>query len=115
LALLLENSPRHYAQLGVLGYVHGMSGQAEKARETIDSMTVSGIHGKCDYAYSMALTFLGLNELKPAMEWLVQSFLQGSLWSLGFPLDPILIPLRNDPQTGKTFDSIVYPSTPIGT
>jgi len=99
----------------VLGYMHGMSGQAEKAREIIDSMTVSGLRGKCDYAYSMALTFLGLGELKPAMEWLEQSYLQGSLWSLGFQLDPILIPLRNDPQTRNSFDRMVYPATPIGT
>jgi len=113
--LLVEDSPLHYALLGVLGYMHGMSGQAEKAREIIDSMTVSGLRGKCDYAYSMALTFLGLGELKPAMEWLEQSYLQGSLWSLGFQLDPILIPLRNDPQTRNSFDRMVYPATPIGT
>ena len=115
LSLLLEDSPRHYAQLGVLGYVYGMSGQAEKAHEIINPMTVAGIRGKCDYAYSMALTFLGLNEPKAAMEWLVKSYLQGSLWSLGFHVDPILAPLRNNPQTGKWFDGMVYPATSIGT
>ena len=113
LSLLLEDSPRHYAQLGVLGYVYGMSGQAEKAHEIIDSMTVAGISGKCDYAYSMALTFLGLNEPKAAMEWLEKSYLQGSLWSLGFHVDPILAPLRDDPQTGKWFDGMAYPAKPI--
>jgi tetratricopeptide (TPR) repeat protein len=111
----VEHSPLHYALLGVLGYVHGMSGQPEKAREVIDSITVSGLRGNCDYAYSMALTFLGLNELKPAMEWLERSYLQGSLWSLGFRLDPILMPLRNDPQTRKWFDRMMYPATPICT
>ncbi len=114
LTLLLENSHRHFALLGVLGYAHGMNGQTEKARAIIDSMTVHGIRGKCDYAYSMALTFLGLNELTPAMEWLEQSYRQGSLWSLGFQLDPILVPLRNDPQIGKSFHRMVYPATPIG-
>jgi hypothetical protein len=111
--LLLEDSPLHYAQLGVLGYAHGMWGQVEKAREIIESMTVLGIRGKCDYAYSIALTFLGLNERQTAMEWLEQSYLQGSLWSLGFQSDPILAPLREDPHTRDWFDRIGYPAAPI--
>jgi tetratricopeptide (TPR) repeat protein len=109
LSLLAENSPRHYAQLGVLGYAHGIGGQRQKAREAIASMTVSGMGGKRDYAYAMALTFLGLNERETAMEWLDQSYIQGSLWSLGFQLDPILIPLRNDPQTREWFGRMRYP------
>lgn len=111
LTFLLQDAPRHYAPRGVLGYVQGMSGQTERARETIDSMTIPGIRGKCDYAYPMALTFLGLNELQPAMERLEQSYQQGSLWSLGFQLDPILTPLRNDPQTRNWFVRMVYPAT----
>ncbi|WP_348262413.1 helix-turn-helix domain containing protein [Telmatobacter sp. DSM 110680] len=108
LAQQLEDSPRHYAQQGVLGYVYGVTGQSEKALAIIDAMTVIGISGKCDYAYSMALTFLGLNEHKAAMEWLQRSYLQGSLWSLGFQLDPILAPLRSDPQTRNSFESLGY-------
>ena len=103
LSLLLAQSPHHYAQLGVLGYACGKSGQAEKALAIVDSMTVLGLRGKCDYAYSMALTFLGLDQPKAAMEWLEQSCSQGSLWSLGFQLDPILAPLRQDSQTRAVF------------
>ena len=110
----LEESPRQYAQLGVLGYAYGMTGQSEKALAIIDSMTVVGIRGKCDYAYSMALTFLGLNEHKAAMEWLQQSYLQGSLWSLGFQLDPILAPLRFDLQTKGSFDCMGYVAMRVG-
>ena len=106
LSLLLAESPHHYAQLGVLGYACGKSGQTEKAREFIDSMTVLGLRGKCDYAYSMALTFLGLDQPKAAIEWLEQSCIQGSLWSLGFQLDPILAPLRQDPQTREVFGKV---------
>ena len=109
LTLPLQDFPRHYAQLGVHGYVYGMCGQEEKAREIIDSMTVLGIRGKCDYAYAMALTYLGLNEPRPAMEWIKESYLQGSLWSLGFRLDPILMPLRTDPRIGQWFDRTVSP------
>lgn len=114
LTLLLRDSPLHYAQLGVLGYAHGIRGQVEKAREIIESMTVLGIRGKCDYAYSIALTFLGLNERQAAMEWLERSYLQGSLWSLGFQSDPILACLREDPHTRNWFDRLGYPGAPIG-
>ena len=113
LYLLSEESPSHYAQLGVLGYACGMSGQSKRAREIVDSMSVVGIGGKCDYAYSMALTFLGLNQPKEAMKWLEQSYLQGSLWSLGFQLDPILAPLRDSPQTGVWFGRLDYPVAQI--
>jgi tetratricopeptide (TPR) repeat protein len=113
LSLLFVDSPRHYAQRGVLGYVLGMSGQVEKAREVINSMTVVGISGKCDYAYAMALTFLGLHDHKTAMKWLEESYIQGSLWSLGFQLDPILLPLRHDPQTRERFDRMAYPAVAI--
>jgi tetratricopeptide (TPR) repeat protein len=103
LTLLLKDSPRHYAQLGVLGYAQGTVGQAEKAQEIIESMSVLEIRGKSDYAYSTALTYLGLNERRVAMESLEKSYLQGSLWSLGFQSDPILAPLRDDPQTSEWF------------
>ncbi len=52
----------------------------------------------CDYAYSTALTLLGLNETRKAVEYLQQSYRHGSLWSLAFHSDPILIPLRSHPQ-----------------
>lgn len=111
LSHLLEQSPRHYGQLGVLGYACGITGQTKRALEIIDSMTVVGIRGKCDYAYSIALTFLSLNETQAAVEWLEESYLQGSLWSLGFPLDPILGPLRSDPQILRLFGEIGYVGT----
>jgi len=111
---LLEDSPGHYTLLGVLGYAHGMSGQVEKAREIIESMTVLGFRGKRDYAYSMALTYLGLNERHAAVKWLLESYRQGSLWSLGFQLDPILAPLRDDPQTSKWFGRMGYPTAIAG-
>jgi tetratricopeptide (TPR) repeat protein len=114
LTLLLKDSPRNYPLLGVLGYAHGMSGEVEKAREIIESMSVMEIRGKCDYAYSMALTYLGLNERRAAMRWLEQSYLQGSLWSLGFQSDPILALLRDDPEISGRFRRMGYSASETG-
>ena len=72
-------------------------------------MTVSGIRGKVDYGYSIAITFLGLNELEAAMEWLEKSYNYGSLWSLGFRSDPILTTLRDDPDAKYLWAKMIYP------
>jgi tetratricopeptide (TPR) repeat protein len=98
---LLANSRRHFTLLGVLGYAYGITGQTQKAREVIETLRQPGLRGNCDYAYSTALTLLGLNETRRATEYLQQSYRHGSLWSLGFHSDPILTPLRSD--TGFTF------------
>lgn len=110
LSLISKDSPNHYAQFGVLGYACGVSGQTKRAREIANSMSVVGIKGKCEYAYSRALTFLSLNELETTMECIEQSYLQGSLWSLGFHLDPILAPLRECAQTKDRFSGLGYPA-----
>jgi tetratricopeptide (TPR) repeat protein len=90
------SSPRNHALLGVLGYAYGMTGQAAAARQVLDSMTRMGLTGVCDFAYSIALTFLGIGERREAATWLEQSYKHGSLWSLGFGADPMLAELRKD-------------------
>ncbi len=114
LEFMLADSPRNYALLGVLGYACGVTGQTQRARQIIDSMTVSGIRGKADYAYSIAITFLGLNEPGAAMEWLEKSYNYGSLWSLGFRSDPILGALREDPRANEAWARMTYPAAEIG-
>jgi tetratricopeptide (TPR) repeat protein len=98
LSALVAASPRHYTLRGVLGYAYGMTGQTQKAWEAIEVLTEPGISGTCDYAYASALTYLGLNETRKAIESLQQSHRTDSLWSLGVKFDPILAPLRDDPH-----------------
>jgi tetratricopeptide (TPR) repeat protein len=114
LEVLIAESPRHYGLQGVFGYACGITGQYQRARQVIDSMTVSGIRGTCDYGYSIAITFLGLNETEAAMEWLEKSYIYGSLWSLGFRWDPILTTLRNDPGAKELWGKMIYPVPGMG-
>lgn len=88
--------PRNHTLLGVLGYAYGRTGRTTLARHVLDSMTRMGLTGVFDFAYPIALTFLGLGEHGEAARWLAQSYKHGSLWSLGFASDPILQALRTD-------------------
>jgi tetratricopeptide (TPR) repeat protein len=97
LEALVAFSPNHYALRGVLGYAYGVTGQTRKAWDVLESLTAPGLQGNFDHAYPAALTQLGLNETRKAIECLQQSYRYGTLWSLGFHFDPILATLRNDP------------------
>lgn len=93
---MTSSSPRNYTLQGVLGYAYGKTGQMTAARRVLESMTRMGLTGVYDFAYPIALTFLGLGEQREAATWLEQSYKHGSLWSLGFGSDPILAELRKD-------------------
>lgn len=91
-----SSGPRNYSLLGVLGFLYGRLGRASAARALIDSMSHTGITGVHDFAYAIALTYVGLGEQEEARKWLAKSFRHGSLWSLGFDSDPLLADLRRD-------------------
>jgi len=92
----LAGCSRNHTLLGVLGYAYGRTGRTTSARQVLDSMTRMALPGVFDFAYPIALTFLGLGEHGEAARWLAQSYKHGSLWSLGFVSDPILQALRTD-------------------
>ena len=94
---------------GALGYAYGISGQSQKAREVLDAMTHLGKRNDSREPYAAALVLIGLNESQEAVKRLEQSYREGSLWSLGFPCDPILAPLRNDPHYKLFLSKISYP------
>jgi tetratricopeptide (TPR) repeat protein len=101
---------RNYTLLGVLGYAYGKAGKRAAARQLIDSMTRTGLTGVHDFAYAIALTFLGIGELSEAARWLEQSYKHGSLWSLGFGSDPILAELRESGEFQRFCASSNYPA-----
>jgi hypothetical protein len=106
---LAVDSPHQDVLRGALGYAYAVTGQSQRASELLNAMTNPGTRSKSRQPYAIALILIGLNERQKAVHWLEQSYLEGSLWSLGFPSDPILAPLRNDPHYRLFLSKISYP------
>jgi tetratricopeptide (TPR) repeat protein len=94
---------------GALGYAYAIAGQDQKSREILDAMTRPGKRNDSREPYAAALVLIGLNENQEAVKRLEQSYHEGSLWSLGFPSDPILASLRNDPHYQRFISKVSYP------
>lgn len=65
-------------------------------------MSHTGLTGVHDFAYPIAMTYMGIGDRKEAGSWLAQSTRHGSLWSLGFRWDPLLADLGQEGAI-KTF------------
>ena len=102
-------SGRNYTLLGVLGYAYAKTGKRDAARQVIESMRRICLTGVYDFAYPIALTFVGMGEKEEARRWLEQSFRYGSLWSIGFGSDPFLVELRKDASAHGLFGPMNYP------
>ena len=109
--LLLANQPApHPLLLGALGYCHAASGQVSEAEAILHRFMHARTLGREDCSYPLALTFIGLNDRANAIRWLKQAFADGSLWSLAYQSDPMLVPLRNDPLFVASINNLNYPS-----
>jgi tetratricopeptide (TPR) repeat protein len=104
---------QHDIVRGALGYAYGMAGQSQKAREILDAMTHPSKRNDSREPYAAALVLIGLNEKQEAVKRLEQSYVEGSHWSLGFPYDPILASLRNDPHYQLFLSKVSYPEPEI--
>ena len=93
---LIANSPRNDVLQAARGFAYAVSGQTEKASETLTSIMKLRTHGHHGEPYAIALILIGMNDWKNAVQWLDQAYTEGSFWSLGFPCDPILEPLKDD-------------------
>ncbi|MGB0080496.1 MAG: hypothetical protein WBP90_03110 [Terracidiphilus sp.] len=90
--------PHHSLLQGALGYCYAVAGREQDAFHILHSLMGSAAKRDTEAAYSLALVALGLNDLGAATRWLEESSKSGSLWSLGFAVDPILASLRCTPQ-----------------
>jgi hypothetical protein len=106
---LLAESPGHVLLRGVLGYAFALNGQAQRANAILDAITHPVSGEKVADPYAVALVLIGLNERHDAVQWLEQSYRNGSLWSIGFPSDPILKSLRDEPGFRMFLGMISYP------
>jgi tetratricopeptide (TPR) repeat protein len=102
-------SSTHLVLQGALGYAHGRSGNIAAARRILENLFCPDLHDVSEYAYPIALVLVGLNENHKAVEWLEQSYREGSIWSLGFHSDPILATMRHDPAYKLLMNRIHYP------
>jgi hypothetical protein len=106
---LAASIPQHPVVRGTLGYTYAVTGQRQRASELLDIMTKPGTRTiSCD-PYAVALILIGLKEGEKAVYWLEKSYREGSLWSLGFPSDPILQTLRNDANGRPFLNGMSYP------
>lgn len=94
---LIADSAHRELLRSVLGCAFALNGQTEKADEILDSL-LHPLPGEKTTPYAIALLLTALNEKHEAIQWLEQSYRSGSLWSLGFQSDPMLKPLRNEPN-----------------
>lgn len=106
---LVAESPHYDVLLGARGYAYAMAGMEQRARGILDQMMCCEEHEKVHEPYAIALVLIGLNQWQEAVKRLEQSFLEGSLWSLGFQFDPILAQMRNDPGYRLFLSKASYP------
>jgi serine/threonine-protein kinase len=82
----------------ILGYENALFGKSARVREIRAAVEPMNARKKRSNAYGMALMAMGIGNDTEAIRWLEAAYAEGSLWSLGFRSDPILVPLREDPR-----------------
>ena len=107
---LATDYQHHDIVQGALGFAYGIAGHGQRASQILDVMTHPGKRNHSREPYAVALVLIGLNERQEAVKRLEQSYSEGSLWSLGFPYDPILASLRNDPHYQHFMSKVSYPA-----
>lgn len=107
---LAADSPNRELLRSVLGYAFALTGQSQKAKEILDSLSHPLPGEKPATPYAIALVLTALNEKHEAVQWLEESYRNGSLWSLGFQSDPMLKPLCTEPRCWGFLSKLSYPA-----
>lgn len=106
---LATGAPENEVLCGALGYANAVVGSSERARELLGPLLDAPMDRMGRDPYAVALVWIGLNEKLKAFKCLKESYKSGSLWSLGFRSDPMLEPLRSDPEYAEMLDELNYP------
>jgi phage terminase Nu1 subunit (DNA packaging protein) len=106
LELVAQVQPDHDILQGILGYSYGVLGEQDLAREKFELLLLKTGYGKTTNCYARAIAALGTGDERQAISWLVAAYSQGSIWSLGFGLDPILRSLTGNLEFQKLLSSI---------
>jgi serine/threonine-protein kinase len=82
---------------GELGHAYAMTGDTNKALETIHDMTKLWERGNFQ-AHRIAIVHTGLGDKEQALEWLEKSYTERDPWMVRLNVDPRFDTLRSDPQ-----------------
>src|SRR5580700_10313088 len=82
---------------GLLGYAEALSGNTAAAHKLLEELT---LRSRDQYvpAFSIALIYIGLGEHDRALDWLERAYQDRSAYMVYAKTDPMLDPLRSDPQ-----------------
>ena|SRR5215510_7318828 len=79
----------------LLGHAHGLSGNQIEARKFLDKIK-EGSEGGYVSPYSIAVVYLGLNEVDEAFAWLYKALEERNAWLVYLNVNPIFDSLRSD-------------------
>jgi hypothetical protein len=108
---LLDQDSGHELVRGAMGYAAGRAGNHETARAILQHLMDRREDTRLPPHFAIALVHLGLDQKEEAMDSILLSYEDGSLWSLGFHMDPILSSLEGD-AAFRTFIRNCYPTSP---
>ncbi|MCH7491493.1 MAG: protein kinase [Gemmatimonadetes bacterium] len=94
--------------IGPLGYVYGLSGQSEKARELIERGKAQGTDPGV-----VAFMYAGLHDNDNAFEWLERAFEDGSMILVFLKSHPVFDAIRSDPRFDALLERMGLPATPL--
>jgi tetratricopeptide (TPR) repeat protein len=83
---------------GLLGYAYVMTGKAGKAEEMLRDLENLSELKKKNHGYALALILLAMGDKQEAVKWLEASYEEGTVWSLAYRFDPLLVTLRDEPR-----------------
>lgn len=93
-----SNFPLNHTLQGILGYAYGASGRTSQARKIYEHLAHCSTMNNRSNGYGLAMISLGLGNRDEAIDWLEVAYREGTLWSLGFRSDPMLVALRGAPR-----------------
>jgi hypothetical protein len=98
LATTAADFPQNHTLQGILGYVHGISGEKSEARSQYQRLARCSATNLKSNGYALAIICVGLGKMHEAIDWLESAYAEGSLWSLGLGADPMLRVFAGDPR-----------------
>ena len=105
LAQTMETQP---IATGYLGYAYAMSGQRDKAMETLEELNQLA-RRRFVTPYCQVLVYLGLRENSQAIDWLEKAYEGRSVWLVWLKVEPLFDPLRSDPRFQALYQKMNFP------